>query len=118
MTGANQTAGNGRASDSWLRVAGTDEIPEGTVRAVRVGARLVALCRIDGRFGALDNACPHMGGSLGEGMIENGRLICPWHGREYDPLTGVCEGFEEKATVFSVDTRADGVYIRVDPAGK
>ncbi len=118
MTGTSQSTGNERDIDSWHRVARADEIPEGAVRAVRAGARLVALCRVDGRWGALDNACPHMGGPLGEGMIENGRLICPWHGREYDPLTGVCESFEEKATVFPVETRADGVYIRIDPVGK
>ena len=37
-------------------------------------------------YGALDNRCPHQGGPLGEGSIENGLLRCPWHGYDYDPL--------------------------------
>ena len=41
-----------------------------------------------GRYGALDNHCPHQGGPLGEGTIENGLLRCPWHGFDYCPLTG------------------------------
>ena len=117
MTGANQPAGKEFAGGSWHRVAGADEIPDGAVRMVRAGARLVALSHVDGRYGALDNACPHMGGPLGQGTIEGGRLACPWHGREYDPLTGDCEGFEEKAAAFPVEVRADGVYIRVEPGG-
>ena len=32
-----------------------------------------------------DNRCPHQGGPLGEGSIENGLLRCPWHGYDYDP---------------------------------
>jgi hypothetical protein len=36
--------------------------------------------------GALENRCPHQGGPLGEGSIENGWLRCPWHGYDYDPL--------------------------------
>ena len=28
------------------------------------------------------NACPHMGASLAEGTVRDGRLVCPWHGLE------------------------------------
>ena len=50
--------------------------------------RSIALTHFEGRYGALDNRCPHQGGPLGEGSIENGLLRCPWHGWDYDPLTG------------------------------
>ena len=47
---------------------------------------------------ALENRCPHQGGPLGEGSIENGWLRCPWHGYDYDPLTGRSpEGFPDGA---------------------
>ena len=118
MTGGNQPVGKELSAEFWHRVAGMDEIPDGAVRTVRVGARMFALCHVDGRYGALDNACPHKGGPLGEGMIEGGRLVCPWHGREYNPLTGTCEGFEERVAVFPVEVRADGVYVGLEPAGK
>ena len=55
---------------TWHRV---DEIPdEGRVRTAVVDGRTVALTRCGGRVGALDNHCPHQGGPLGEGSIENG----------------------------------------------
>ena len=73
---------------SWYRVAELDELPEGRVRTVVAGHQTLALTHCGGRYGALDNHCPHQGGPLGEGSIENGLLRCPWHGYDYDPLTG------------------------------
>lgn len=100
--------------DTWHRVAASDEIAEGSVTMVRAGSKLVALCRVGGRYGALDNACPHAGGPLGQGAIEGKRLVCPWHGREYDPATGECDGYAESATAYPVEVRDDGVYVRVE----
>ena len=57
---------------------------------------------------------PHQGGPLGEGSIENGWLRCPWHGYDYDPLTGrPPEGFSDGAAPYEVADRADGVYVRI-----
>ena len=72
----------------WHRVADADALEDGRVTTVQAGHRSIALTRIDGRYGALDNHCPHQGGPLGEGSIEKGLLRCPWHGYDYDPLTG------------------------------
>jgi len=101
----------------WHRVAGPDEVPEGAVRQVRAaGGTVIALSRVGGRLGALANTCPHAGGPLGEGTIENGRLVCPWHGREYDPLTGACAGYAESVAAYAVEARADGIYVCVAAA--
>ena len=97
----------------WFRVAGPDDVAEGGVRSAQAGTKQLALCRIGGVYGALDGTCPHMGGPLAEGMIENGRLVCPWHGREYDPATGACDGYDESVAAYPVDVRSDGVYVRV-----
>ena len=64
----------------WHRVLAASELPEGRVTTVAAGQKSVALVHFEGRFSALDNHCPHQGGPLGEGSIENGLLRCPWHG--------------------------------------
>jgi pyruvate oxidase len=51
-------------------VADLDELPEGRVKTVAAGHRSLALTHFDGRYGALENRCPHQGGPLGEGTIE------------------------------------------------
>ena len=96
----------------WFRVADTDEMEDGRVRTVMAGHRSVALTRVGDRYGALDNHCPHQGGPLGEGSIENGWLRCPWHGYDYDPLTGEPPpGFRDRPPCFPVALRQDGVWV-------
>jgi thiamine pyrophosphate-dependent acetolactate synthase large subunit-like protein/nitrite reductase/ring-hydroxylating ferredoxin subunit len=81
---------------------------------VIVDGRTVALSRCEGVLGALENRCPHQGGPLGEGSIEKGWLRCPWHGYDYDPLTGrPPEGFTDAPAAFEVEERTDGVYVRL-----
>ena len=54
------------------------------------------------------------GGPVGEGSIENGLLRCPWHGYDYDPLTGLPpQGFSDSVTAYEVDDRTDGVYVKL-----
>ena len=60
------------------------------------------------------NHCPHQGGPLGEGSIEKGLLRCPWHGYDYDPITGQPPGgFSDAVPSYPVEERADGVYVEL-----
>jgi pyruvate oxidase len=103
---------------AWHKVAGTDELDDGRVRPVTVAGRTIALCRVGSRYGALDNRCPHQGGPLGEGSIENGLLRCPWHGYDYDPLTGEPPPpFSDAPACFATDVRTDGVYVDLPDPG-
>ena len=97
-----------------MKVADPDELPEGRVKTVLAGGRALCLTHCDGRFGALDNRCPHQGGPLGEGSIEKGLLRCPWHGYDYEPITGEPPGgFSDRPESFPVDVREDGVYVEL-----
>jgi thiamine pyrophosphate-dependent acetolactate synthase large subunit-like protein len=70
------------------------------------------MTRFEGEYAALDNRCPHQGGPLGEGSIENGMLRCPWHGWDFHPLTGRPPGgFDDGVDTFPVEERDDGVYV-------
>ncbi|WP_432885252.1 thiamine pyrophosphate-binding protein [Kribbella sp. CA-245084] len=101
-------------SGNWHRVDQDDVPADGRVRSVVVDGRSVALARCGARLGALENKCPHQGGPLGEGSIEKGLLRCPWHGYDYDPITGQPpEGFSDGVPSYPVDERADGVYVQL-----
>jgi pyruvate oxidase len=100
----------------WHKVAETDELPEGRVKTVVAGRKSLALTHYAGAYGALDNHCPHQGGPLGEGSIENGLLRCPWHGYDYSPLTGTPPaGFTDAPACFAVEVRTDGIYVALPP---
>jgi pyruvate oxidase len=98
----------------WHRVLATEELPEGRVTTVQAGLKSVALVHFDGKFAALDNRCPHQGGPLGEGSIENGLLRCPWHGFDYCPLTGQSPGFDDEATTYELEVRDGEIFVGVD----
>jgi pyruvate oxidase len=97
----------------WHRVLTADELPEGRVTTVAAGHKSVALVHYDGQFSALDNHCPHQGGPLGEGSIENGLLRCPWHGFDYCPLDGKSPGFDDEAVTYPLEIRDGEVFIGV-----
>jgi nitrite reductase/ring-hydroxylating ferredoxin subunit len=51
------------------------------------GVRLV-LVKTGGAVHALENRCPHLGVPLGRGKIENGEIVCPFHGSRFNVTTG------------------------------
>ena len=97
---------------TWHRVASPDELPEGRVKSVSCGLETICLSHFEGRYAALSNKCPHQGGPLGEGSIENGWLRCPWHGWDFHPVTGKPPGgYDDGVPTFPVEVREDGVYV-------
>jgi len=74
----------------FIPVAKISDIPEGEGKAVEAGERFIALFNVRGKFYAMDNTCHHAGGPLGEGGLTGTKVMCPWHGWEYDVTTGEC----------------------------
>lgn len=72
----------------WHKFATRGDVPPGTARELTAGGRVVALFNIDGTFYALDGICPHAGGPLGEGAMSGCVVTCPWHGWQFDVVTG------------------------------
>jgi thiamine pyrophosphate-dependent acetolactate synthase large subunit-like protein/nitrite reductase/ring-hydroxylating ferredoxin subunit len=101
----------------WRKVLELDELPEGRVKPVTCGHTTVCMTRHQGEYGALDNKCPHQGGPLGEGAIEEGWLRCPWHGWDFHPVTGRSPGgFDDGVPTYAVETHEDGVYVGLPDA--
>jgi len=107
--------------ENWHKVAELDELPNGRVKTITVGTTSLALVHFDEQYSAMDNSCPHQGGPLGEGSIETGVdgkcwLRCPWHGWDFDPLTGEPPGGHEDTgqQLYPVEARDDGIYVAVD----
>ena len=73
----------------FIRIAAQSELPQpGDVREFTVNGRALCVANLDGALCVLDGTCPHEGGPLGEGTIEDGRVVCPWHGYAFDLRTG------------------------------
>lgn len=91
------------------------DLPEGRVKTVTAAHKGICLTHFEGKFSALDNRCPHQGGPLGEGSIENGMLRCPWHGWDYHPCTGNSPGgFDDGIETFDVKEDGDSIYVGLE----
>jgi nitrite reductase (NADH) small subunit len=66
-----------------------DEIPVGEGRAYAVDGTEVVVYRLrDGTLRALSAVCPHRGGPLADGLVDDDVGVCPLHGHTYDLCTG------------------------------
>ncbi|MCV7194330.1 thiamine pyrophosphate-dependent enzyme [Mycolicibacterium brumae] len=115
MTADNHTDASARKLQ-WHKAAELDEFDDGQVRSCPAGLKTVALTKLNGAYGAIDNRCPHQGGPLGQGTLENDKIRCPWHGFDFDPFTGEAAGGPDfDVPTYPVQVRGDGVYVGTPP---
>src|SRR4051812_16671241 len=102
---------------TWVEVDLPD-IEIGRVTTVVAAGRALCVTRTADGWGVLDNRCPHQGGPLGDGQLENGYVICPWHAYEYDPQTGTPpQGFADGALAYPTrGTAAGGLEVALPVA--
>jgi multimeric flavodoxin WrbA/nitrite reductase/ring-hydroxylating ferredoxin subunit len=83
-------------AENWVDVGAAAELSATPLRHMKVQERDIALSFHNGAFGAVANACNHVGGPLGEGRLDGDYITCPWHQWKFHRATGKGEpGFEE-----------------------
>jgi vanillate O-demethylase monooxygenase subunit len=75
-------------SQYWHPVAASTDVTDTKPFGTRLLDVNVVLYRLGGLTAALD-LCPHRGTRLSLGKLKEGRLVCPYHGLEFDGR-GVC----------------------------
>jgi nitrite reductase (NADH) small subunit len=92
----------------FVRICAQSELPPANqVREFTVAGQPLCVANVGGSICVLDGVCPHEGGPLGEGTVEDGRVVCPWHAYAFDVRTGEAEGAPElKAAVFEAKVEA------------
>ncbi len=96
----------------WHKVLGNkDDLQEGRVMTVTAGNKDLCLTHFKGKYTALENKCPHQGGPLGEGSIENGQLRCPWHGWDFCPHGGSSGDFDDGLETFELKMENNQVFV-------
>ena len=82
----------------WIDIGPLDAVPARGARVVKTAAGCVAVFRTgDDQVFALDNACPHKGGPLAEGIVHGASVTCPLHAWVFDLETGKAQGADSGA---------------------
>lgn len=100
----------------WVRLCSIGEAPEeGQVQETGAGGVAICLARIGGELAALDNWCPHRQGPLGQGWVEGGSVICPWHSWAFNAKTGEAEfPVHERVAVFPLKVEGEDVFVELE----
>jgi nitrite reductase (NADH) small subunit len=100
---------------TFIKLTTQSDLPAAdTAKEFPCGERTICIANVNGVYSAMDNVCLHQGGPLGEGMIENGKVVCPWHGWQYDPKTGeAAHNPNAKVAVYPLKIENGDVLIEI-----
>ena len=98
---------------TFQSVARVDDIPDGSGKTVDIDGKLIAVFNLGGEFYAIENVCPHRGGSLGDGTIYEGAVICPDHSYQFDIKTGNPFGFPNGVKTFKTKVENGTVFVDI-----
>ncbi len=76
----------------FVEAARLDQLPAGKSTCVKVAGKDVALFNVDGTIHAIDDTCPHAGGSLGTSKLDGKIVTCRAHGMKFDVSNGCFAG--------------------------
>jgi nitrite reductase/ring-hydroxylating ferredoxin subunit len=78
------------------------------------GAQTICLANVNGTYSAMENVCLHRGGPLGQGMVEGGKVVCPWHGWAWDTKTGqAAQDSSMRVAVYPLKMEGGDVLIEI-----
>lgn len=67
----------------WRKALPEAELVDGQPAKAEVHGEQVFILKLGGHISAMANHCGHMGGPLTEGEIDDGAVVCPWHGSTF-----------------------------------
>ena len=92
----------------FIKIGNTTELPAvGEAKEFPCGDRTLCVANMNGTYAAVDNVCAHRGGPLGQGIVEGSKIVCPWHGWEFELETGR-NPFTPNLSVASYELKVDG----------
>jgi len=101
-------------NSNFVELIGVDELPVGECVGLMVEGHFLGVHNVNGRFYVVDNVCPHSGGILHAGGLENDVVICPIHQWQFDVRSGQCVWPKKcQIATYPVEIVGDQVYVDI-----
>lgn len=78
------------ADPSWHVLGPVESFTDGTIQGRLIAGARLCVGRSGETHFAIDDTCPHAGGSLSEGLVDADLVICPLHAYGFEILSGTC----------------------------
>lgn len=100
---------------NWTKAIKAGKLKEGELRGVSVAKVPIVLANVEGTIYALHDECSHEDLPLSDGELEDGELVCIYHGARFECSTGRNTGLPAVRPVrsYPVEVRDGEVFVDV-----
>ena len=100
-------------SEGEIEVATTTELKINSMKLLHVRNKRIVLARTEDRYVAFDDRCTHRGGSLASGSTMCNTVQCPWHGSQFDLITGAVKAgpAQEPIKTYAIKESQDKILL-------
>jgi len=97
-----------------IEVAATDELKINSMKLLHVKNKRIVLAKTEDRYVAFDDHCSHRGGSLAGGSTMCNTVQCPWHGSQFDLVTGAVKSgpAKEGINIYPVSENNGKIFLK------
>lgn len=97
-----------------IKVCSKAEIPSGRNKLINAEGKMIAVWNINNEFFAVNAVCPHRGGPLEQGSLNQNVVTCPWHGWQFDVKTGTSPVFPQaKLETFKIQVNGEEIFVEI-----
>ncbi len=98
------------------KVADTGDVLDGEMKSFLVHNVPVVICNLNNNLYAFRDECSHELLPLADGEIEDGKVICAYHGAEFDVKTGeaMCLPAIEPIETYEVKVEENDILVKID----
>ena len=101
------------ATGALVEVCAVSDVPVDEGRPTTIGDRRIAVFHTASGWYALEDACPHLGGPLSDGILAERCVACPLHDRRFDLATGAALTDGADVAAHRVELRGDRVFVEL-----
>lgn len=100
-------------STSLKKVTTVGRLEHGEPFVTEVAGEQIVIFKTDNGYFALNNTCPHQGGPLGQGRVDENCVFCPWHGWEFDIESGEHIHGDDSVQTYEVVVEGEEVFLSI-----
>lgn len=102
----------------WVKVASDLQelnFSEAGIAEVQAGGKTICIAKFNNTIHACAAKCPHAGGDMRQGYVDNnGCIVCPVHRYKFDLANGRdVNGEGYYLPIYEMEIKSDGIYVAI-----